>query len=363
MGTDRRVAMELRIWHVILSGAVGFAVGLTSVDFVRPVEGQPRVSPHPGRTFQTDTIANIAEWAIPAVVNIDTVTRERNPFAGVFGSPFYTEKGVGSGFIVDPNGLIVTNEHVISGAQSLTVTLTNGRRFTGRVVGQDPVSDIALVKIQAANLPTLKLGDSDRMRVGEWVVAIGSPLGLQKTVTTGIISAMQREIALNERVNYIQTDAPINPGNSGGPLLNISGEVIGVNNAVAAQAQGIGFAIPSTLVRNIVNQLQTHGRVERPWMGVALQELTPAMAAELGKSSSGVLVAGVTPNGPAAQAGIRDGDVITRVDDVAVSSPGQLVRYLSSKKVGAVVRITYLRDGRTRTANVVLREMPANIGR
>lgn len=353
--------MELRIWHVVIIGAVGFALGLTSVGYVSPVEGQPRISPHPGTAFQTDTIANIAEWAIPAVVNIDTVTRERNPFAGMFGAPFYTEKGVGSGFIIDPNGLIVTNEHVVSGAQSLTVTLTNGRRFTGRLVGQDPVGDIALVKISASGLPTLKLGDSDRMRVGEWVVAIGSPLGLQKTVTSGIISALQREISLNERVNYIQTDAPINPGNSGGPLLNLAGEVIGVNNAVAAQAQGIGFAIPSTLVRNIVKQLQTQGRVERPWMGVALQELTPALAAELGKSSAGVLVAGVTPNGPAAQAGIQDGDVITRVDTQPVMTPGQLVRYLSSKNVGNVIRITYLRNGKTRTANVVLKEMPANV--
>lgn len=336
----------------IVAGLAGSVLGASGYALIAPVIGQTSSAPLPRVALQSDTFATIAQQAMPAVVNIDTVTRELNPFGGMFGSPFQTERGVGSGFLIDPNGLIVTNEHVIEGAQTVTITLTNGKRYKGRRVGTDPISDVALVKIEAKNLPILRFGDSNRMRVGDWVVAMGSPLGLQKTVTAGIISATEREIALNERINFIQTDAAINPGNSGGPLLNLLGEVIGVNNAIAARAQGIGFAIPSNLVRDMVNQLVAKGRVDRPWMGVALQAIP---------DEGGVLIAGVNKGSPAAQAGLRPGDVLLALDGRPMNTPGQAVQYLSSKKIGDRLSVTFRRGNQTMRATVVLRPMPVSV--
>ncbi|MBU6429736.1 MAG: trypsin-like peptidase domain-containing protein, partial [Cyanobacteria bacterium REEB65] len=252
-------------------GAGGaIAMGRLQPSVMAPAQAAPVAAVSGAASYPEDheIIADLVERVGPAVVNIDTVSKERNPFYsqmqpfmqdpffggmwGPFGqmqqTPYVVRKGIGSGFIIDPDGLIVTNNHVVEGSTQLTVTMPDGTKYKGRVVGKDPGTDLALVKIDAHHLPTLPLANPKSLRVGEYVVAIGSPLGLQHTVTAGILSAMNRDVELNPRVGFLQTDAPINPGNSGGPLLNLRGQVIGVNSAVARGGQGIGFAIPvSTL--------------------------------------------------------------------------------------------------------------------
>jgi serine protease Do len=293
-----------------------------------------------------------------AVVNIDTVARargSRDPFYDMFFEgdtpPDREEKGVGSGFVVDANGLIVTNNHVVRGATEITVTTATGKKFTGKVIGTDPSTDLALVKVNAKGLPSIKFVQNDRqVRVGDWVVAIGSPLGLAHTVSVGIVSALNRGIAINERVNFIQTDAAINPGNSGGPLINMRGEVVGVNTAIAAQGQGIGFAIPAWTAKNIITQLQKTGKVVRPWLGVSIRDLEEGV--------TGVQIVGVVPNGPAARGGLRDGDVIVKVDQQAVKDSRDLLSYLNNKGVGNTVAVTVRRAGKTVSLNIRLDAMP-----
>lgn len=329
----------------------------------------PPIRAGAGLPAGTSLIADLVERAAPAVVNIDTVTKERrqviDPFEDFFGgrSPFgtqeFVQKGVGSGFIVDPSGVIVTNNHVVKGATELTVTLNDGRKFAGRVVGRDPSTDVAVVSIAAKNLPTLALGESRTLRVGEWVVAIGSPLGLSKTVTAGIVSALNRDVQINERVSFIQTDAAINPGNSGGPLIDMRGRVIGINTAIAAQAQGIGFAIPADTVRNIVEQLRAKGKVERAWIGVSIGELTPERAQQMFyKSEPGVIVRQVIPQGPAARAGIMEGDVLLEVDGHKLEKPADLIRYLADRRVGDAVTLMVSREGQHKAIKLGLAAMP-----
>lgn len=327
-----------------------------SAEPARPIAG--------GLPVGTERIADLVERASPAVVNIDTLTRARrssgDPFEDYFFGPQETlQKGVGSGFIIDPNGIVVTNHHVVRNATRLTVTLNDGRKLSGRIVGRDPATDIAVVQIEGKDLPTLSLGDSHHLRVGEWVVAIGSPLGLSKTVTAGIVSALNRDVSISERVSFIQTDAAINPGNSGGPLIDMNGRVIGVNTAIAAQAQGIGFAIPADTVQAIVEQLRTKGTVERAWIGVSISELTPERAAQLRQEAEpGVLVQQVVPRGPAARAGLRAGDVLIEVDSRKLEKPTDLIRYLSDKKVGETVSLLVNRGGQRRTLQVKLGALP-----
>ncbi|MBO9542470.1 trypsin-like peptidase domain-containing protein [bacterium] len=312
----------------------------------------------------SERIADLAERAAPAVVNIDTLTRQRrrsgDPFEDyIFGPQETLQKGVGSGFIVDPSGIVVTNHHVVRNATRLTVTLNDGRKLPGRIVGRDPATDIAVVQIEGKDLPTLSLGDSHHLRVGEWVVAIGSPLGLSKTVTAGIISALNRDVSISERVSFIQTDAAINPGNSGGPLIDMDGRVIGVNTAIAAQAQGIGFAIPADTVRAIVEQLRAKGKVERAWIGVSIAELTPERAAQLDRAvEPGILVQQVIPRGPAARGGLQPGDVLVEVDSRKLEKPSDLIRYLSDKKVGETVSVRVSRNGQRKTLKLQLDALP-----
>ena len=323
------------------------------------------------RTFGPDSIADLAEKAAPAVVNIDTVTRrqanpmEFDPFFQFFGVPGNgtrrpsEQRGVGSGFVLDAGGLVVTNHHVIKGSTGIKVTLQDGRSFDAKVVGQDPSSDLALLKVKASGLPTLKLADPGRIRVGEWVVAIGSPLGLSTTVTAGIVSALNRDVAINERVAFIQTDAPINPGNSGGPLLNLEGEVIGVNTAIAARAQGIGFAIPVETVQSVTQQLRTSGRVERPWLGVMIEQLSPERARQLFvKTDPGVLVREVSEDSPAGKAGLLDGDVILQLDGKPVQTPSQLIQAVSRHRVKDIVRLLVSREGQRKEFSVTLGAAP-----
>lgn len=300
-------------------------------------------------------IADLVERVDAAVVNIDTIARPlRDPFLDMFvgeGLAMPEQKGVGSGFVIDPNGLIVTNFHVIRRAADIRVTLADGTQYRGRVLGVDPTTDLALIKVNAKGLKALRFIQGDTPRVGEWVVAIGSPLGLSHTVSAGIISATNRGIALNDRVNFIQTDAAINPGNSGGPLINLAGEVVGVNTAVAARGQGIGFAIPASTARQVVAQLRSKGRVDRAWLGVSVRDMASP-------EESGVLVVATAQGGPAQMAGLEPGDVVLSIDQKRVRSARDLLAYLNVKPAGTVVRVKIARGRRIFNLEIELRAAP-----
>ncbi|MBC7543108.1 MAG: trypsin-like peptidase domain-containing protein [Candidatus Sericytochromatia bacterium] len=308
-----------------------------------------------------DTFADLAEMAGPAVVNIDTVARRQvQVMPHPFGAPelrSFEQRGLGSGFIVDSSGLIVTNNHVIQGATQVIVTLSDGRKFPAKLVGRDPLLDLAVLKVEATGLPVLRFATDSSVRVGDWVMALGSPLGLDKTVTKGIVSALHRRVAINESVQFIQTDAPINPGSSGGPLINMSGQVIGVNTAVAAQAQGIGFAIPAGVTKQALDQLRAHGTVRRPWLGVGIQEVTPERARQAGLQP-GLMVIEVYKGTGAARAGLTDGDILVSVDGVAVPNIAALRAVIQRKRPGDKVTVTLLRDGKRRQVSMTLSDMP-----
>jgi serine protease Do len=339
--------------------AVGAALGAGSALSLAPAQARPAAgSPLAGLRLAAPwgggSIADLVEHVDGAVVSIDTVARVAvDPFFEQFGAEEggAEQKGVGSGFIIDPAGLIVTNNHVIRGATEITVTTATGQEYRGRVMGADPGSDLAIVKVNGKGLPSLKFVQTDKVRVGDTVVAIGSPLGLSHTVSAGIISATNRGIAISDRVNYIQTDAAINPGNSGGPLINMNGEVVGVNTAVAARGQGIGFAIPAWTAQSVVNQLRTKGRVERTWLGVSIRDLSEGDA-------KGVLVVGTVANGPARRGGMRPGDVVVQVDNVPVRASRDLLTYLNAKPAGTVVRLVVSRGGQRVTLAITLQPMP-----
>ncbi|MFP5503202.1 MAG: S1C family serine protease [Candidatus Sericytochromatia bacterium] len=333
----------------VLAGVLTLSLGLAWPLALEPAQAQPVGAPK--------SFADLIDQVDAAVVNIDTVARsQRDPYFEQFygdvmppGGP--EEKGVGSGFVVDANGLIVTNYHVVRGANTITVTTQTGREFQGRVVGADPSTDLAVIKVNAKGLKALKFAPPDSVRVGDWVVAIGSPLGLSNTVSAGIISALERDLGITERAVVMQTDAAINPGNSGGPLINMKGEVVGVNIAIAARGQNIGFAIPSWIAENVVRQLATTGKVVRPYMGVSIRSL----ASEEGQ---GVQIMGVGRASPAAKAGLRPGDMITAVEGKAVKTARDLINMLNTKQVGQAVRLTVRREGKTLTVPVTLEAMP-----
>lgn len=304
----------------------------------------------------------------PAVVNIDVVRRTRRrisgwPDEGGMDGSSRVQRGVGSGFLIESGGLIVTNNHVVQGQPELTVTLWNGRTYTGKVLGTDPLTDIALIKIQAKGLPVMPLGNSDTAHVGEWVLAMGSPLGLRRTVTAGIISSTNREVSINERMSFLQTDAAINPGNSGGPLVNMTGQVIGINTAIAYEAQGIGFAIPINALKLVLNDLKTKGHVVRAWLGVSFAGITPELAERFPelKGQKGVIIAQVVSDSPAEQAGLQTEDVITTVDGTPITSARDLVTVMARHKPGDKVRLTYRRAGKPRTVTMTLGTMPASV--
>ena len=321
----------------------------------------------------------VAEEVLPAVVSVDTkrtIRRSADPFGEMFRDMFgdrgrggdeqdYREfevPGSASGFIFDAAGYIMTNNHVVMGANEVEVTLTDGREFKATVVGQDPNTDIAVIKIEGEDLPSLRLGDSDALRVGDWAIAVGNPLDLDGTVTVGVISAKGR-VDLNIRggaplyQDFIQTDASINFGNSGGPLVNIKGEVIGVNSAVNAQADGIGFAIPINLAKDVSDALISDGKVVRGFLGVRPQEITRelAEASDLG-DTKGVIISSVEPDTPADKAGIEPGDVITDFDGVSVTSVAQFRRAVAGVTPGDEVKVRIVRDGSAKVLTAVLEE-------
>lgn len=303
-----------------------------------------------------EAIAALAEEVTPTVVNVSpirdlgqgrTFPRQRGP-----GAP-----GSGSGVIVDEAGYIVTNNHVLESATEAEIRLSDRTTLIGRLVGRDPDTDLALLKVQSEKkLPAAKFGNSSHVKVGQWVIAVGNPFGLDRTVTLGVVSGIGREnMNLSRYENFIQTDASINPGNSGGPLFNLRGEVIGINTAIINFAQGIGFSIPSNMTNRVITQLRVGGKVVRGWLGVGIQPLTPELASKFGvRPGTGVLVNEVFQNDPADLAGIKPGDIITTVGKDVVESPNQLSRLVAAIDPGAETIVEIIRDGEHKEVRVAL---------
>ena len=367
-----------------LIGFTLIATGLSSCSLLRELRGgseaqkvepppvvhdQPRSAPlQPGE----NVIVKAVERVGPSVVRIDTEKDINNPMGQLFGLGPSTQRqqGQGSGFITRANGLIFTNEHVVRGADRVNVTLPDGRRFQGTVLGGDPLTDVAVVKVVAENLPVASLGNSDQLRPGEWAIAIGNPFGLNNTVTAGIISAVDRtdaNIGEGQRVPYIQTDAAVNPGNSGGPLISAAGEVIGMNTAIRkAPGAGLSFAVPINLAKRIAQQIVSTGQASHPFIGVQLRSLTPQLAREINATSTrctvpvvnGVLVVDVVPDTPAESAGIRQCDLIRAVNGTSVENPSEVQLAVDRGRVGQPMQITIERDGLEQTLEVLSKELP-----
>ena len=327
------------------------------------------------------SFAPVVKKAAPSVVNISTtktVTRQIDPFFqdffGMFGGnhPFsfgngapqkYKSTALGSGFIIDREGYIVTNNHVIEGADEIIIKLQDDREFKAEIIGTDPLTDLALLKIEpkGANIAPILLGDSDESEIGDWVVAIGNPLGLGGTVTAGILSAKGRVLGDGPYDNFIQTDVSINPGNSGGPLINMDGEVIGINTAIIQSAQGLGFAVPVNMLKNILPKLKKDGKVSRGWVGIVMQPLDEQLAASFGLSDTkGVLIADVTKGEPGDKAGLKAGDVIVAVDGKQAKTSRELAGIIGSKSPNERVVLTIIRDGKKQNITVKLGERPGN---
>jgi Do/DeqQ family serine protease len=309
---------------------------------------------------------NVSKKVTPSVVNISTVSRkkviqplfEANPlFEDFFGAPqTRRDKSLGSGILISKDGYIVTNDHVVRDAESIQVKLSNDKVYDAKVIGSDQKTDIAVIKINATDLPTAVLGDSDKLDVGQWAIAIGNPFGLDRTMTVGVISATGRSnMGIETYENFIQTDASINPGNSGGPLLNVYGEVIGINTAIVAAGQGIGFAIPINMAKPVFSQLIQKGNVSRGYMGVTIQPVTEELAQSFGlKQAKGALVNDVIKGGPADKAGIRQGDVITGLNGSEVKDPSHLQRQVAEAGIGKVAKISIFRDGKLLELSITL---------
>jgi len=345
-----------------------------------PKSDKPTTAKSLGQAF-----VEVAKKVQPSVVNVTTektiTIRPWDRFGEDFfkGSPFeeffrgfgvpprekgreyrHKQRSGGSGVIVDKEGYILTNNHVVEGADKVKVRLNDGREFTATVKGQDTRTDLAVLHIKAKDLPVAVLGDSDKLEVGEWAIAIGSPFGLEHTVTVGVISAKGRSgLGTGTYEDFIQTDASINPGNSGGPLINIDGEVIGINAMIIQPGTGIGFAIPINMAKQILNDLIKEGKVVRPWLGISVQDLTPEMIEHFKvKEKEGVLVGQVYPGTGAEKAGLASGDIIKSVDDKPVKNVTELVKEIQKKKVGQKVKLDIIRDGKGMTIEVITTSMP-----
>ncbi len=348
----------------------------------------PATVPSARGVLSDDAFVSVAEAARASVVNISSVrmvseSGEQFPlpffddpsFRRFFGEEFERrfrvprerrEQGLGSGVIVTPDGYIVTNSHVVEQAEEIQVLLADKRRFKANLVGTDPKTDVAVVKIEASGLSTLPWGDSSKLRVGQLVLAVGSPFGLTQTVTMGIISAVGRaEMGIVDYEDFIQTDAAINPGNSGGALVNLKGELIGINTAIFSRSggyMGIGFAIPSNMAKTVMKSLIKHGKVVRGWLGVSIQEVTEDLAKEFGAAEAkGALVGDVVPDSPAAKVKLERGDIITRFEGTTVKDPTHLRTLVSETAPGTTVTLTILREKREREIKVTLGELPKDV--
>lgn len=367
---------------VFLLFAIG--IGLNPLK-PKPANGQREEKSQESLITLEDTIVSVVERTKPSVVNLSAETKIKvkpfspfgdfgfrfsDPFFEEFFKPFfqekereYTNQSLGSGVIVDEKGYILTNYHMVKDTDKIRVTLLGGRKFEAKVVGFDPKTDLALIKIDAKNLSAATLGDSDRVKVGSFAIAIGNPFGFNHTVTMGVISAKERTLHIAEYENFLQTDASINPGNSGGPLVNIKGEVIGINTAIVSQAQGLGFAIPINMAKKIVGDLIEHGKVIRAWLGVYIQDLTPELSESLNlEIKSGALVSEVIKNSPAEKGGIKRGDIIIKIDNEDVKTSKELQEKVLGRGVGKEVEIVLVREGNRITLKIKLEKMPEKGG-
>jgi len=329
-------------------------------------------------------IATAVQKVGPAVVRINATRKVANPISDALKNPLLRrffgedeepipqeriERGIGSGFILSEDGELLTNAHVVADTDTVQVTLKDGRSLEGKVIGVDSITDVAVVKIKANHLPTVKLGNSQNLVQGQWAIAIGNPLGLDNTVTIGIISATDRtstQVGVpDKRVTFIQTDAAINPGNSGGPLLNAQGEVIGVNTAIRADAQGLGFAIPIETAARIANELFTKGHVEHPFLGIEMADLSPIRKQQINQENqlniqqdTGIVIRGITDNSPAKQVALLPGDVIQKVNGKPVKTSAQVQKLVEASKVGDILAIEVNRSNKIQTFKVQLGAYP-----
>lgn len=385
---------------LIVGGSAGWAGGYYLNSENRPdrpeavpaaLESPPQETPQPTvRIVERNNpnfIADAVEQVGPAVVRIDSSRTIASRVPDAFQNPLLrrffgdevpsmpperTEQGTGSGFILTPDGRLMTNAHVVEGADTVTVTLKDGRTFDGEVVGVDPVTDVAVIKIEATDLPIVRIGSSQNLVPGQWAIAIGNPLGLDNTVTAGIISATERsssQVGVDKRVRFIQTDAAINPGNSGGPLLNDQGEVIGVNTAIRANAQGLGFAIPIETAQRIADQLFANGEVQHPYLGIQMVDLTPELKERISQEEglaldanleTGILIIEVMQDTPAAQAGLQQGDVILKVNNTPVETAVDVQDQVETSSVGEILELEINRNGQVQTIQVRPSAFPAD---
>jgi len=329
------------------------------------------------------SFASVARRATPSVVNVFTTHHVKvAPFGAPLapGDPFdeffrqffpgmpreMEQRSLGSGVIIDSDGFILTNHHVVANADEIQVKLSDTRSFPAELVGSDPRTDVALIRVRGKNLPLARLGNSDDLGVGDWVLAIGNPFGLEETVTAGIVSAKERVIGAGPFDNFIQTDASINPGNSGGPLIDVDGKVVGVNSAIYSRSGGsigIGFAIPINLAMRVVDQLRSNRRVVRGWLGVAMQDVTPELAQSFGlPGEEGALISDIYRGGPAYRAGIRRGDVVVGFNGQPVKNSRELSRWVAEIPIGTSVKLDVLREGSRRTFEVAITEAPVERG-
>lgn len=369
---------------LVVVGSLGTWVGLQSLP-IKPWLVEPSVAQL--RPSDINFIANAVEKVGPAVVRINSARTVQSNVPSIFRDPFFrqffglatpntqsrVERGTGSGFILSNDGLILTNAHVVDQADQVTVILKDGRSLNGRVLGEDTLTDVAVIKVDASNLPTVQFGNSETLRPGEWAIAIGNPLGLDNTVTAGIISATGRtsgDIGVTDkRVGFIQTDAAINPGNSGGPLLNQYGDVIGMNTAIIGGAQGLGFAIPINTARRIATQIISKGQVSHPYLGIRMTTLSPELKQRLNQDrssriqvqdDSGVLVFEVLPNSPASRSGLLPGDVIKKINGQPIFKASQVQQKVDETEIGGNLQVEIRRANRPGIINIRTAALPTN---
>jgi serine protease Do len=383
------MAFLVAFFIVSLVGVLRSSFTTTGAPEIPVAQAVPAI---PGTVVKTPlSFSELTDRVKPAVVNISTSKTfkgrsfgtpfGRSPFGGspFGGSPFgddffdrffgdmprreFKQRSLGSGFIISNDGYIFTNNHVVEQADKILVKISDGKEYEAKVIGTDANTDIALIKIKPSNsLPVAEIGDSEKVKVGEWVIAIGNPFGLDATVTAGIVSAKGRVIGAGPYDNFIQTDASINPGNSGGPLFNMEGKVIGINTAIVAQGQGIGFAIPINMAKNILGDLKTKGKVTRGWLGISVQDVSDDIAKNLNhQNKGGALVSDVFKGDPADQAGIKVGDIITEINGKPIKDTHELLLTIAALQVGQKMNVKAIRDGKEMTFRVTVAERKDNV--
>lgn len=369
-----------------ISSGIAYAENTLETEISQKQSAITQIDKRGATFFQPDLIADVAEEVSPSVVNIDVENvqefkRHLNSFPfqdpiferffGFQGKPHQQPKqktfkkksmGNGSGVIINKDGYILTNNHVVKNAQSIKVTLNDGKKYDAKVIGRDGFSDIAVLKIEAENLVPAKLGQSSSLRPGQWAIAIGSPLGYDHTVTLGIISALSRQLS-NANVNFIQTDAAINPGNSGGPLVNLNGEVIGINTAIAGIGTSIGFAIPVDIASDVATELIDKGYIKRPWVGIAMRKLDKTIIKSLGlpENTNGVIVIQVNPESPAATSGLQRGDIIQKINGESIDTAAQVQKIVRDKEVGSELNIQLLRNNQLEALSLKTGQWPGSL--